>query len=209
MTVVDNGVGPPADSAAGAGGHGLHNLMSRAAAFGGSCVLSRRDPARVRAPCCAGPPASESHGVMSGLKSRFGPPLVPRTPRRRPGPPRNWRSRGRRAGRGSRRSSPSRLRGLVGLDQGIAALPRNRDGRGPRAGGEQEEDASVPARRWRELERMGKTAEILLRVGGAGDGGSPGISCPWAGDRPGRAGFEQPGVSTPGGVGGRHRPTWG
>jgi PAS domain S-box-containing protein len=44
MTVVDNGVGPPADSALVTGGHGLRNLTARAAAFGGSCVLSRRDP---------------------------------------------------------------------------------------------------------------------------------------------------------------------
>ena len=44
MTVTDNGVGPPDDEAAKLGGHGLNNLMSRAAAFGGSCTLTRRDP---------------------------------------------------------------------------------------------------------------------------------------------------------------------
>ena len=44
MTVVDNGVGPPEDEAAVRGGHGLNNLMSRAAAFGGTCTLKRRDP---------------------------------------------------------------------------------------------------------------------------------------------------------------------
>jgi len=44
MTVVDNGVGPPDDEAVKLGGHGLRNLMSRAAAFGGSCTLSGRDP---------------------------------------------------------------------------------------------------------------------------------------------------------------------
>ena len=44
MTVTDNGVGPPEDEAARLGGHGLNNLMSRAAAFGGSCTLTRRDP---------------------------------------------------------------------------------------------------------------------------------------------------------------------
>jgi PAS domain S-box-containing protein len=44
MTVTDNGVGPPADEATRLGGHGLHNLMSRAAAFGGSCTLTHRDP---------------------------------------------------------------------------------------------------------------------------------------------------------------------
>ncbi|HEX6658174.1 MAG TPA: PAS domain S-box protein [Ilumatobacter sp.] len=43
MTVTDNGVGPPDDEAAKLGGHGLNNLMSRAAAFGGSCALTRRD----------------------------------------------------------------------------------------------------------------------------------------------------------------------
>ena len=45
MTVVDNGVGPPADEASVRGGHGLNNLMSRAAAFGGTCTLTRREPA--------------------------------------------------------------------------------------------------------------------------------------------------------------------
>jgi PAS domain S-box-containing protein len=45
MTVVDNGVGPPADEATKRGGHGLNNLMSRAAAFGGSCTLEPRVPA--------------------------------------------------------------------------------------------------------------------------------------------------------------------
>jgi two-component system, NarL family, sensor histidine kinase DevS len=45
MIVVDNGVGPPADPATKLGGHGLNNLMSRAAAFGGSCTLASRDPA--------------------------------------------------------------------------------------------------------------------------------------------------------------------
>ena len=43
MTVTDNGVGPPQDEAAMLGGHGLNNLMSRAAAFGGACTLTRRD----------------------------------------------------------------------------------------------------------------------------------------------------------------------
>ena len=43
MTVTDNGVGPPDDEAAKLGGHGLNNLMSRAAAFGGCCTLTRRD----------------------------------------------------------------------------------------------------------------------------------------------------------------------
>lgn len=41
MTVTDNGVGPPADEAALRGGHGLTNLQSRAAAFGGQCTLER------------------------------------------------------------------------------------------------------------------------------------------------------------------------
>lgn len=45
MTVVDNGIGPPADEAKKLGGHGLSNLMSRAAAFGGSCTLEARSPA--------------------------------------------------------------------------------------------------------------------------------------------------------------------
>jgi PAS domain S-box-containing protein len=44
MTVTDNGVGPPQDEATKLGGHGLNNLMSRAAAFGGACTLTRRDP---------------------------------------------------------------------------------------------------------------------------------------------------------------------
>jgi PAS domain S-box-containing protein len=44
MTVVDNGVGPPDDETVLRGGHGLNNLMSRAAAFGGTCTLTRRDP---------------------------------------------------------------------------------------------------------------------------------------------------------------------
>jgi two-component system, NarL family, sensor histidine kinase DevS len=44
MTVVDNGVGPPDDETVLHGGHGLNNLMSRAAAFGGTCTLTRRDP---------------------------------------------------------------------------------------------------------------------------------------------------------------------
>ncbi|MFP5489130.1 MAG: PAS domain-containing sensor histidine kinase, partial [Acidimicrobiia bacterium] len=39
MTVTDNGVGPPADEAALRGGHGLTNLQSRAATFGGECTL--------------------------------------------------------------------------------------------------------------------------------------------------------------------------
>jgi len=43
MTVSDNGVGPPLDDATKLGGHGLKNLMSRAAAFGGSCTLEPRD----------------------------------------------------------------------------------------------------------------------------------------------------------------------
>lgn len=42
MTVTDNGVGPPDDTGAGSGGHGLRNLSSRAAAFGGDCTLERR-----------------------------------------------------------------------------------------------------------------------------------------------------------------------
>jgi two-component system, NarL family, sensor histidine kinase DevS len=45
MTVTDNGVGPPDDEATKLAGHGLRNLMSRAVAFGGSCTLTRRDPA--------------------------------------------------------------------------------------------------------------------------------------------------------------------
>jgi PAS domain S-box-containing protein len=43
MTVTDNGVGPPADEHAVRSGHGLNNLMSRAAAFGGECTLTARD----------------------------------------------------------------------------------------------------------------------------------------------------------------------
>ncbi len=42
MTVTDNGIGPPDDEAALRGGHGLANLQSRAAAFGGRCSLSHR-----------------------------------------------------------------------------------------------------------------------------------------------------------------------
>jgi signal transduction histidine kinase len=42
MTVADNGIGPPSDQAALRGGHGLANLQSRAAAFGGTCTLERR-----------------------------------------------------------------------------------------------------------------------------------------------------------------------
>lgn len=45
MTVTDNGVGPPEDEATKLGGHGLNNLMSRAAAFGGTCTLTRRPAA--------------------------------------------------------------------------------------------------------------------------------------------------------------------
>jgi PAS domain S-box-containing protein len=45
MTVVDNGVGPPVDEATKRAGHGLNNLMSRAAAFGGSCTLEPREAA--------------------------------------------------------------------------------------------------------------------------------------------------------------------
>ena len=48
MTVTDNGVGPPADEAALRGGHGLANLQSRAAAFGGRCTLTMRDPEQGR-----------------------------------------------------------------------------------------------------------------------------------------------------------------
>ena len=39
MTVADNGVGPPTDAAKLRGGHGLSNLQSRAATFGGDCTL--------------------------------------------------------------------------------------------------------------------------------------------------------------------------
>jgi PAS domain S-box-containing protein len=42
MTVTDNGLGPPQDEAALRGGHGLMNLQSRAAAFGGMCSLAPR-----------------------------------------------------------------------------------------------------------------------------------------------------------------------
>jgi PAS domain S-box-containing protein len=42
MTVADNGVGPPTDEATLRGGHGLANLQSRAAAFGGVCTLEPR-----------------------------------------------------------------------------------------------------------------------------------------------------------------------
>lgn len=42
MTVTDNGVGPPTDKTALRAGHGLTNLQSRAAAFGGQCTLSAR-----------------------------------------------------------------------------------------------------------------------------------------------------------------------
>lgn len=41
MTVVDDGVGPPADEAKLRGGHGLVNLQQRAATFGGVCTLER------------------------------------------------------------------------------------------------------------------------------------------------------------------------
>lgn len=46
MTVTDNGQGPPQDEAAIRGGHGLRNLQSRAAAFGGDCTLSARGDGR-------------------------------------------------------------------------------------------------------------------------------------------------------------------
>lgn len=46
MTVSDNGVGPPVDEAALRGGHGLANLQSRAAAFGGTCSLAPRRSSR-------------------------------------------------------------------------------------------------------------------------------------------------------------------
>ncbi|MCB0965892.1 MAG: PAS domain S-box protein [Ilumatobacter sp.] len=42
MTVVDDGVGPPADAATVQAGHGLKNLHSRAAGFGGTCTLGPR-----------------------------------------------------------------------------------------------------------------------------------------------------------------------
>lgn len=41
MTVTDDGVGPPADAENRRGGHGLANLKSRAATFGGDCTLER------------------------------------------------------------------------------------------------------------------------------------------------------------------------
>jgi len=44
MTVTDNGIGPPTDDAALRGGYGLLNLHSRAAAFGGSCMLRPAEP---------------------------------------------------------------------------------------------------------------------------------------------------------------------
>jgi two-component system sensor histidine kinase DevS len=43
MTVTDNGVGPPVDAQQVRSGHGLNNLMSRAAAFGGTCELLAAD----------------------------------------------------------------------------------------------------------------------------------------------------------------------
>jgi PAS domain S-box-containing protein len=42
MTVTDDGKGPPDDPSELAGGHGLHNLQQRAAAFGGDCSLTAR-----------------------------------------------------------------------------------------------------------------------------------------------------------------------
>lgn len=42
MVVTDDGVGPPSDPAQLQGGHGLHNLQQRAAAFGGDCTLTAR-----------------------------------------------------------------------------------------------------------------------------------------------------------------------
>lgn len=39
MTVSDNGLGPPTDSSAMQGGHGLYNLRQRAEAFDGGCEL--------------------------------------------------------------------------------------------------------------------------------------------------------------------------
>ena len=41
MTVTDNGVGPPDDAETRRGGHGLANLKSRAATFGGDCTLDQ------------------------------------------------------------------------------------------------------------------------------------------------------------------------
>lgn len=58
MTVTDNGIGPPADESKLLGGHGLNNLMSRAAAFGGSCVLEPR-------------PASEGSGAVLRWTAKF------------------------------------------------------------------------------------------------------------------------------------------
>lgn len=46
MTVTDNGIGPPTDAAALRGGHGLTNLQTRAAAFGGECTLGPRSDDR-------------------------------------------------------------------------------------------------------------------------------------------------------------------
>jgi two-component system, NarL family, sensor histidine kinase DevS len=46
MTVADNGQGPPVDEAKLRGGHGLTNLQSRAAAFGGDCALMSRSGGR-------------------------------------------------------------------------------------------------------------------------------------------------------------------
>ena len=43
MTVVDDGVGPPHDPSSVQAGHGLKNLHSRAAGFGGTCTLAARD----------------------------------------------------------------------------------------------------------------------------------------------------------------------
>jgi PAS domain S-box-containing protein len=42
MTVIDDGVGLPADESELQGGHGLHNLQQRASNFGGACSLSSR-----------------------------------------------------------------------------------------------------------------------------------------------------------------------
>ena len=42
MRVTDNGIGPPDDTTT-SGGYGLSNLRSRAAAFGGDCVLTAGD----------------------------------------------------------------------------------------------------------------------------------------------------------------------
>lgn len=43
MTVTDNGVGPPESEAKVRAGHGLTNLMSRAASYGGTCTLGPRE----------------------------------------------------------------------------------------------------------------------------------------------------------------------